>query len=264
MSILLKLFASLYTKDMRRLEKKIGYRVIFSKIPKTWINGVVTCSMEKSWAKHGIKAQGVNYWTLGSLDKDGVSSGLVRNDKQYQSWLGAYLVKFKEDREFTLQDHFDLAVADQKNWLEDFGDPEPFIEMPVKGVTNSEPIMIGEYLAMLYQFQGGPSHTDVGKNVNNLHNRILMALASAMFDKSNKKLKIKKSNLIPKNIPTNYETVMLTGYIAIVELSKNIRVVLYGNGAVLLDDRGEEQQNYTSFLKEDILNAFRAVEIVKV
>jgi len=264
MNILLKLFALLYTKDMRHLEKKIGYRVVFSKIPNTWINGMMTLDMEKSWAKHGIKAWGVNYWTLGSLDKDGVSSGLVRGDKQYQSWLGAYLVKFKEDRKFTLQDHFDLAVADQKNWLEDFGDPQPFIEMPVESVTHAEPISIGGYQGALYEFGGGPSHSDVGNRANNIRNKVLMALTSAMFNKYNPKLHLTEDNFIPKDVSSNYETVVLTGYIAIVELEKSVKVVLYGNGAALLDGRGQEIIDYMPALKQDILTAFKAVTITKV
>jgi len=264
MNIFLKLFASIYTKDMRHLEKKIGYRVIFSKIPEAWINGMMTLDMEESWAKHGIKACGVNYWTLGHLTKDGVSSGLVRGDEHYQSWLGAYLVKFKEDREFTIQDHFNLAVADQKNWLEDFGDPQPFIEMPAKDITHTEPISISGYSGTLYEFGGGPSHSAVGSKANTIRNKILMALTGAMFDKYNKKLHLSGKNFIPKDIPTNYETVMLTGYIAVVELEKNVKVVLYGNGAALLDDRGEEVVDYTPALKKDILTAFKAVEIMKV
>ncbi|KKT81933.1 MAG: hypothetical protein A3B99_04615 [Candidatus Yanofskybacteria bacterium RIFCSPHIGHO2_02_FULL_44_12b] len=263
MNIFLKLFALLYTYYVHRLEKKIGYRVIFTKIPGTWINGLMTLNMERSWARQGIKAWGVNYWTIGSLTEEGISSRYDRNQKQYQSWLGAYLVKFKEGRKFTLQDHFNLAVADQKNWLEDFHDPHPFIEMPAENVAKSEPIKIGEYSGTLYEFGWGPSHSDVGKNVSNLQNKILMALTGSMFDEYNKRLHLKGSNFIPKDIRTDYETVILKGYIAVVELEKNVKVVLYGNGAELLDRYSNEAKDYTPLLKEDILMAFKAVVINK-
>ncbi len=264
MEIFLKLFAFLYTHHVHTLEKKIGYSVKFTNIPKTWINGLMTLNMERSWARQGIKAWGVNYWTVGSLMKNGVSSRYARNKKQYQSWLGAYLVKFKEDRDFTLQDHFNLAVADQKNWLEDFDDPHPFIEMPAKNISHSEPITIGEYRGVLYEFWGGPSHSDVGKRVHNLHNKILMALTSSMFDKYNKQLHLTGSNFIPNDISTHYETIILNGYIAVIELKKNIKVVLYGNGAELLDQNSNEAKDFTPLLKEDILKAFKAVTITKV
>ena len=83
-------------------------------------------------------------------------------------------MKFKEGRKFTLQDHFNLAVADQKNWLEDFHDPHPFIEMPAENVAKSEPIKIGEYSGTLYEFGWGPSHSDLWKNMSNLQNKIIL------------------------------------------------------------------------------------------
>ena len=249
---------------MRRLEKKIGYRVVFANIPNTWINGLMTLDMEKSWARQGIKAWGVNYWTIGSLTKDGVSSRYARDEKQYQSWLGAYLVKFKEDREFTLQDHFNLAIADQKNWLEDLADPHPFIEMRAEDVAKSEPIIISGYSGTLYEFSGGPSHSDVGRKVHNLHTKILMALTGSMFDEYNKKLNLTENNFTPSDTSTDYETVILKGYVAIIELEKNTKVVLYGNGTELLDQYSNEAKDYTPLLKEDILRAFKSVLINKL
>ena len=104
--------------SLQPLAKKIGYRFRYDRIPAAWIQSVVSLNMTRSWRRHGINAIGLNYWTIG-VEKDGVSTRYLPDAKQYQSWLGAYLVRFLDDREFTLQDHFNLAVADQKNWLED-------------------------------------------------------------------------------------------------------------------------------------------------
>jgi hypothetical protein len=263
MNIFLKIFALIYSRLMHRLEKKIGYRLTFTAIPETWINGWMTFDMEKSWAKHGIHAQGVNYFTVGAIT-DGVSSRFVRDKKQYQSWFGAYLIKFKQSRDFTLQDHFNLAVADQKNWLKDFGDPIPYYEMPEAHASAPESIHISGYAGKLYWFSGGPSHTDVGSKSKNLRNRILMALMVSMFNNSNRVLKLKGQNFLPQDIEVEYETVLLKGYIVILDLQRDTKVVLYGNGASLFDKDGKETKDYTSILKQDILTAFQSVKIEKI
>ncbi len=263
MNTILKLFAFLYAFHMRRLEREVGYKVTFSNIPSTWINGWMTFDIGKSWAKYGIKAQGVDYFTLGSLGQDDISSRFLRSEKQYQSWLGAYLVKFKENREFSIQDHFNLAVADQKNWLGDFGDARPFIKMPVESITSTMPITVGGYEGFLYEFSGGPSQSDVGSKSNNLRNRILMGLMASMFNSCNPKLHLKGKNFIPKQITHEYETVILKGYVAILTLEKNIKVVLYGNGATLLDTTASDG-DYYPLLKDDIVTAFRSVIINKL
>ena len=220
--------------------------------------------MGPSWAKHGIRAWGVNHWTIGSMLENGVSSRYDRNVKQYQSWLGAYLVKFKEDRDFTLQDHFNLAVADQKNWLYDFGDPNPYIVMSEESISSSEQIKIGEYKGMLYDFSGGPSHSDVGSRSNNSLSRRIVKGSALLLNSSNPDLDIQYTNLIPTNIHTEYETITLRGYVAIISLEKNTYVILYGNGTTLLDGKGNEVKDYTPTLKEDILSAFNAVRIEKL
>lgn len=247
---------------MHRLEKKIGYSVTFTHIPDTWINGWMTFSMERSWRKHGIKATGVNYFTFGAL-VNGLSSRFIRNEKQYQSWLGAYLVKFSENKEFTLQDHYDLAIADQKNWLGKFGDPQPFIEMLEQHTASVEDFAIGKYNGKLYETSGSPSHSDVGSRSNNNLVRIIMALMASMFNKNNRQLSLKSSNFIPTDLSANYETVTLKGYIAIIELANNTKVVLYGNGAIVNGGTKEEVNHYL-LLKQDILTAFKAVKVTEV
>lgn len=263
MNFILKLSAVIYTHLMRRLERKIGYRVTFKQIPDTWINGWMTFGMERSWAKHNINALGVNYFTLGAITEDGISSRFVRSKKQYQSWLGAYLVKFKNKTNFTLQDHYNLAIADQKNWLDDFGDPNPFMQMPEQNTTKAEDITVGGYEGKLYEFLGGLSHSDVGGGSDNLYNKIIMVLTVSMFNKVNPQLNLKMNSFIPNNFSTNYETVILKGYIAIIDLEENIKVILYGNGATLVD-KGGQKIDYYPLLKQDILDAFRSVEITKV
>ncbi len=261
MNIIARIFSYLYSKHMQRLEREIGYSLKFGKIPETWINGWMAFDMGKSWKKWGINADGVNYFTVGSLS-GGTSSRFLRNKKQYQSWLGAYLVRFREDKKLTLQDYYDLAVADQKNWLEDFGDDSPFCEMPAKGTGRTEKMKVGEYEAKLYEFLDGHSHSDVGENSGNLRNKIVMGLMASMFNRCNPKLKLRVCSFIPKDFPSNYERVLLRGYVAIVELDKRTKVVLYGNGAAIRDEKGKEI-DYSPELKKGILKAFSQARITK-
>lgn len=256
----MNIFGIIYTHLMRQLESKIGYGIRFAHIPDAWINGLMTFNMEKSWAKQGIRARGINYWTIGSL-RDGISSRYLRNEKQYQSWLGAYLVKYKERREFTLQDHFNLAVADQKNWLFDFGDRDRYIKMSQENISQPKDFPISNYNGKLYEFFGGISCSDVGSKSISLRDKILMSLTASMFNRFNPELKLKGPNLLPGLIETEYEKVVLRGYIAVIDLEENTKAVLYGNSAAILND-GKET-DYYPLLKEDILGAFKEVEIVK-
>lgn len=256
------IFSFFYTLHIKRVEKELGYHIEFEKIPKTWINGLMTFDMRKSWLKRGINAKGINYFTVGALYK-GVSSRFIRSKKQYQSWLGAYLVKFGKKEKHSLQDYYNLAIADQKNWLNDFGDLRPRIKMPSSNTARTKKIRIGKYTAKLHKFLGGPSQSDVGKRSGNFRNRTVMGLMAAMFNKSNPKLNLKGSNFIPQNITKTYETVTLKGYIAVVDLGKNTKLVLYGNGAVIKNNGGKKI-DYYKLIRKDILDAFRSVKIREV
>lgn len=264
MGIFLKLFAKLYSRHMDRIEKEIGYRLRLSYIPPTWINGYVRFNMGPSWRKRGIKVNGVNHWTIGALTENGVSSRYDRDRKQYQSWCGAYLVQFEEDKEFTLQDHFDLGIVDQENWLKDSGDPHPFFNMPAADVTHTEVISLGPYKGTLYESLAWSSHSDVGSRSKNFHSWWLMTLCAALFNNVNPSLNLKAKNFLPRNALTEYEPITMKGYIGIIELEKNTYVVLGGNAAALIDEHGKEVKDYFSLLKDDILTAFKAVEITKL
>jgi hypothetical protein len=136
--------------------------------------------------------------------------------------------------------------------------------MSAENVASSEPIQIGEYQGTLYYFSGGHSHTDVGSKSNNSRSRLVMTGAALRFNTSNPQLDIRYKNLIPKNIKGEYKTVVLRGYIAIIELEKKTKVVLYGNGAAVLDEMGMEVRDFTPSLKEEICGAFKAVRVHKL
>lgn len=173
-----------------------------------------------------------------------------------------YLVKFKENKHFTLQDHYNLAVADQRNWLEDFGDPHPYIKMDAENSSEPQDFSVGNYPGKLYEFYGAFSDSGVGSKDLNLHNRILMALMAAVLNANNSRLNLTGRNFLPKNFSVNYEKVILRGYIGIIDLEKNTKVVLYGNSAAISENG--QLKDYYPLLKQDILEAFHSVEIDKL
>ncbi|MFA6099044.1 MAG: hypothetical protein WCV50_05940 [Patescibacteria group bacterium] len=216
--------------------------------------------MARAWAKHQIRAIGVNYFTMGE-NIDGVSSRFIRTAKQYQSWLGGYLVKYRDRKKFTLQDHFSLAVADQKNWLGHFGDPEPHYSMPAEASLPPQPFSIEPYQGQLYEFTGGLSHSDVGHRNNSLYIRFRMAIMARMFTLSNPDLRLTSRNFTPPITSSDYEMVILKGYVAVMTIEPTIFLVLYGNGAVIKDLTGDH--DYFQELRSDILTAFKSVQIDK-
>lgn len=224
----------------------------------------MSLDMTNSWLKHGIRATGLNYWTIWSIH-NGVSSRYLREHKQYQSWIGAYLVHFEDDREFSLQDHFNLAVADQINWLEDLGDPQPFIEMPAKNARERESIFVDGYKVQIYETMENFSHSDVWPESRRVFARILLSIAANMFNISNLALELKSEQLLPKpkDDTVNYEMVNLKGYIGVVYLEKNTYLVLYGNAAEITHPDGTKT-DYYPMLRDDIMRAFSATSIEKI
>jgi hypothetical protein len=217
--------------------------------------------MTQTWAKHQIHAIGVNYFTVGEV-VDGVSSRFIRASKQYQSWLGGYLVHFINKQHFDLQDHFNLAIADQTNWLGSFGDPKPYFEMPAGKSLPPQPFSIGQYQGQLYEFNGGPSHSDVGHRNNRPFSRFRMAIMAQMFDLSNSNLRLTSRNFTPPVTTDDYEMLTLKGYVAVMPIEPAIYLILYGNGSVTRTYVGDH--DYFQELRFDILTAFRSVQIEKV
>lgn len=120
---------------------------------------------------------------------------------------------------------------------------------------------IGKYYGEIYDFENGPSKSDVGKYNGNLRNRIIMSIMASMFNRSNPKLKLNYKNFIPKRSSLDYEKISLNGYIAVLNLDEEVKLVLYGNGATI-KDKGKKV-DYSRLLKKDIFRAFKHVEIKK-
>ena len=124
--------------------------------------------------------------------------------------------------------------------------------------TPIDTIRIGQYSGTLSEF-GCTTHSDVG----NGHKTIKMYLASifmtALFNFSNPNLRLKASAFRPKASESPYEILKLPGYIAIFEVEKNVKVVLYANGAIVNKKDGNTDTFLT--LKNDLRKAMQSCDI---
>lgn len=253
-----KLVSFIFSKKLRKVENKIGYRLIFRTIPDLYINGWVACEMTKTWKRFGLDIEkGANYFTMGKI-VNGISSRFDRNYPEYQSWLGGYTVRLKQGAPWSVEDHFKLAIADQNSWLRKwYGDPKPMTTIEGWKFNQVDTIRIGQYSGTLYEF-GCTTHSDVGDGHKTVNMYLASIFMTAMFNFSNSNLHFKPSIFRPKASSSPYEILKLPGYIAIFDIEENVKVVLYGNGAIV------DQTDTFEIIKEDIHKAMQSCEILKI
>jgi hypothetical protein len=260
MQTLAKFFAKLYLKKIDRLEKRIGYRLVFPRFSDSWINGCVRVDLTKAWKRFGLDVTGIDYFTMGNL-VGGVSTRFDPKARQYQSWIGGYLVKFNEARNWTVQDHFNLAVVDQTDWLRDYADPHPVCELHPSGFQEAGQVAVGAYTGKLY-IGGGVSHSDVGNGRRGLRFKFITVSQAALFNLSNPTLCLTGRSFTPKTVSNSYHTLYLKGYIIIVDIEKDMQAVLYGNGAVF-EDNNDKKIDTFALLKDELLDILTKIVIMK-
>ena len=254
LKILVKYF---YLPRFQKLERGIGYKFVFHNIPSFYINGWVSCDMTKTW-RHLNVVKGANYFTMGKLIK-GESSRFERGTVEYQSWFGAYTLKLKSKGNWTTKDHFNLAIADQNNWLKWYGDEKPATSVKGWNPIEISKVRMGGYSGSLYEF-GCDTFSDVGRANNTIKLWLASAWMAAWFNLSNSHLRITGRELRPRASKINYEKLKLKGYIAIFDLPENVKVVVYANGFV------DEQKHIDTFnsIRYNLLKAIESCEIVKL
>lgn len=258
--------SSLYYRMVKDFERKIGFRISLNALGPCWIDGTMIFDMTQVWQKAGIDAKGINYYTIGAIE-NGISSRYDCHSPLYQSWLGGYTVQFAQTRSWTIQDHFLLAEADQRNWLETFGDPKPKAILAQGDFIDVGPIAVSGFSGELY-IGGGWSHSDVGRGSHSVMQESLMAASARIFNRTSQNLHLQASNLLPywhlfKEPCDSYQKVYLKGYIAILELDDRTKAVLYTNGTIFEDKQGNKY-DYFEETKEMLLNSLLAEKIEKV
>lgn len=237
-----KPFAFLSYQHVKKIERQLGYALELNQDSSKWIDGTMIFDMTPVWGKYGIEATGVNYFTIGKVSK-GISSRFDSNSPYYQTWLGGYIVRFPKSRKWSIDDHFHLGEADQKNWLSIYGIKKPIADIDFDRIINHGSFGIENYKGTLYQ-GGGKSNTDVGNKINRLYLSALWAGGSYFFKGSNPELEIAYSSFIPdwKNEKrlSPYQVIHLEGYVVIIEIDSRIKAILYANGCSFTDKKGKK------------------------
>ena len=256
--ILEKIARYIYLPQFKKVEHQIGYKLILRDIPSSYINGWVTVDMTQTWRRFGLDViRGANYFTIGSI-VNADSSRFDPNSLEYESWLGGYTLKLASTKPWTVEDHFKLAIADQNSWLRWYGNPKPTTTIKGWKFAEAGNIQLGQYSGHLYD-GGCTTLSDVGAGYNTLRLKLVCAWLAALFNLSNPSLKLKARELRPKTFGKRYEKLKLHGYIAIFDLPRNVKVVLYGNGFV------DERKHSDTFLalKASLIKAMKSCEIIK-
>lgn len=256
-TILQRIANSFFGSKFRKFENKLGYKIYFRNIPERFVNGLVEWDMTETFKKFGLNIlEGADYWTLGHI-VDGVSSRFNRNAPEYQSWLGGYIAKLPSKEIWVLEDHFKLAIADQNSWLHTYGDPNPMTSTDGWKLKEIGSINAGHHSGVLYEF-GCTTHSDVGNGHKPRKFLIETDVIADLFNFSNPKLNMKGKMFRPSTSDISYEILKLKGYIAIFDVEDNVKVVLYGNGAIV------EEVDTFEIIKDDLLKAMQSCEIIKI
>ncbi len=246
-------------------ERELGYRLKLSPDKNRWLGNGIPFDMSSVWKKFGLDAIGVNYLTVGSLINN-VSSRFDISSPYYQAWLGGYIVRFRSSRKWTLEDHFKLGVADQKNWLQLYGVKNPSVEIENKSVADLGQISISGYNGRLYR---GiiKSNTDVGNNYNNIYLSAIWAGGTCFYKKYDPDLVLTYKSFIPDWTDIEplspYQVIDLEGYIAILEIDERTKAILYANGARFTDKNGKIINTF-KMLDRSLLEDLKRFEIAKV
>lgn len=259
MSKFQKLVKQIYLPKLRRLEKEIGYKLVFNYIPNRYIPAVMRCNMTRTWKSFGLNVyKGLNHFTMGGV-ANGVLSRFDRTAPEYQSWLGGYTLKTSSDKPWDFKEHFKLAIADQNSWLRRYGDPNPNTTIEGWKLAEIDRIQLGQYSGTLYKF-GCTTHSDVGANHRTI--KLLWGIygMAALYNLANSSLALRPNNFMPISSGYPYETLDLKGFVAIFDLDPRVKVILYGNG--VMKNHAFTKDTF-EILKDDLLKAMKSCEIVE-
>src|SRR3989338_4280977 len=162
MQLLQKIANSIFRPKFKKFENKLGWKLRFRNIPERFVNGLVEWDLTETFNKFGLNvAEGADYWTLGHI-VNGVSSRFLRATPEYQAWLGGYIVKLTSEADWTVEHHFQLAIADQDSWLHTYGDPHPFTTTEDCEFKELGSIQATTHSGILYEGEC-LTHSDVGE-----------------------------------------------------------------------------------------------------
>lgn len=262
MDHLIKPIAILYYLFMKFKERQLGFRLKFNNLSDNWISGTMISDMGFVWKRFSVSAKGINFFTIGKIE-NGISTRFIPSSPYFQSWLGGYIARFTDQREWTVKDHFKLAEADQKEWLSFYGDKNMFVETVDSKLLGK--VKLGDFQGDLYQGKI-MSDIEVGDKKPFLLPFIVAVLANIMSKRSRSK-KISYRNLLPRYtedfLLNPYQKVLLEGYIIIISLDSKTTTVLYAN-ACSFTDKNNKKYDHFQTIKNELLEQIKSITIEKI
>jgi hypothetical protein len=206
-----------------KLQKRIGYKLIFKSLPEDWIDGYALVDMTLTWHSYGLPIRGLNYFTVGSL-KNGLSSRFLADNNLYQAWLGGYVFQSKKRLYWHSDDYLKLAEADQEGWLKHYGNVAP--NMDFGSLTKTDDMLVGGKKAQLFEWVG-VTQSDVGAHDHSLVLKVMSDGMAYMMNTLTPGLKLKGKNFLPRFTQTAYQEIAISGYMILVNISPKTKAVLY-------------------------------------
>jgi hypothetical protein len=246
---------------LQNTERRIGYKLRFHCLPEQFIEGWVRWDMTKQFNRAGLDVEaGVNYWTTGKIAR-GICSRFDRDASTYQSWVGGYVVRLSPGQSWEVKEHFRLAIVDQNGWLSSYGDPHPTTTIDGCEFTAIDKIASGNFHGTLYE-GACKTHSDVGSGKKSFTLLVHSIAVASLFNISNPELALHGRMFIPPGCRRPYEPIKLHGYLAVFDVEENVKVVLYGNGALISKDDGDSDT--FNALGKALLSAMRSCDIVPI
>lgn len=259
-------FAYLFYRRVLNRERALGYKLNLNPDKSRWLGNGFPFDMSATWKKFGLEAIGINYLTVGSLINNNLSSRFDISSPYYQAWLGGYIVRFTNSRDWAPIDHFKLGVADQKVWLNLYGVKNPKVEFDLGSVENLGEFNISNYNGKIYKMRGR-SNTDVGNNYNKIYLSATWAGGCYFLKRYDPGLVVNYKSFIPAWTDTEtlspYQVIDLEGYVAILEVDERTKAVLYVNGARFTDKNAKVTDNF-KMLDKSLLEDLKRFRIVKI
>ena len=256
--------ARIYYAWVKGREKQIGYALKINAPASHWIPGTMIFDMTPVWKRFALRARGVNYFTIGAV-KNGLSSRYDASSPYYQSWLGGYIIQFPDAREWTLDDHFALGVADQRNWLQMYGVKNPIVEVEHGSTKFRGRISVSGHQGKLYEGNIW-SNTDVGDTKPFFLPAMIVGMAK-MYKIDNPKLNLSAANFIPQWTDSHslnpFQKILLKGYFAIIPLTPHTTAMLYANVCEFTDKFGKPHDTFET-LSNELRTLLEKMEIVKL
>ena len=206
-----------------KLQKKIGYKLVFKNLPKDWIDGYALVGMTLTWHSYGLPIRGLNYFTVGSL-KNGLSSRFIMDSDLYQAWLGGYVFQSKKRLYWHSDDYLRLAEADQEGWLRHYGDKAPGMDFGT--LKKVDELIVSGKKAQLFEWVG-VTQSDVGNIDHSLLLKVMSDGMAYMMNTLTPGLKLKGKNFIPKISHVTYQELAISGYMILVNINPTTKAVFF-------------------------------------